>query len=147
MGFQFDRLPGNGGIVPRTIECHLVAHGTVTAGTVYTVDTTFDPVATNGVAFDSAAAVDGAIEGTQWVMALESGVIGDTLRFLIQGFTTILLNDGTNIVADDKLASDGSGAVLAAVANDVIIAIAPAAELGTATPAWFDGRGLGLKGA
>ena len=143
MGFIFDRLPGNGGVIPREITCHLTAHAALTAGTVYTIDHTFTPSSTNGVALNSAAAADAAAEGTQWVMAMEDIASGAIGKFLIQGYTTILINNGTDIDPGDMLASSATGVVLQAVAGDAIIGIAPVAETGTATPAWFCGTGLG----
>jgi hypothetical protein len=142
MSFIFDRLPGNSGIIPRRITCHLTSHGTVVAGTTYTIDMSFAHTTTNGVAVASAAAVDAAEEGEIWVLALGAGVIGDTVEFLIQGYYPTALITATDTVAAGPVASDANGALIAATTGDVIIGITPAVETDTTAGVWFCGTGI-----
>ena len=141
MSFIYDRLPGNGGIIPRQITCHLAPVGAVVKGTCYTVDMTFDPSASEGVCLATATVSDGAVEGQQWVMAMEAAAAGVLTEFLIQGYVDYAVA-GATTTAGAPLASDGAGALIDAIAGDVIIAITPD---GGATPnaVWFCGGGLG----
>jgi len=147
MGFIFDRLPGNSGVLPREITVDLVAHAAITKGVIYTIDMTFTPSSTYGVAVASAAVAAGAEEGTQWVMAMEAIDSGSTGKFLIQGYTEILVQAAADLSAGDKITSDGAGAAVVAAANDMIIGLAPEANTGLVLKAWFCGTGLGTKGA
>ena len=142
MNISLMQGPGNSGVRPKDEHIYLVAHAAITAGTVYTLDVTTATTATNGVATHSAAAVDGAVEGTIWVLAVEAIASGATGRFMLQGYEDAT-NNGTDVVAGDTLSSTAGGTLLAAPAGDVIIAIAPEAETGTSGKVWFNGRGIG----
>ena len=146
MNISLMQGPGNSGVRPKDEHVYLVAHDAITAGTVYTLDVTTATDANNGIATDSAAAVDGAAEGTIWVLAVEDIDSGATGRFMLQGFSAIT-NDGTDLAAGAVLSSTATGVVVAAPAGDVIIAITPEAETGTSSKCWFNGRGMGTRHA
>ena len=146
MNISLMQGPGNSGFILKDELVYLVAHAAITAGTVYTADIATATVAASGVITDSGAAVDGAAEGTIWVLAIRDVASGDTDQFMLQGYADIT-NDGTNLAAEAVLSSTATGVVIAAPAGDVIIAISPEAETGTSGPCWFNGRGMGTRHA
>jgi len=146
MKYSLMAEPGNSGVRPKEEEIYLIAHGTIVKGQLYIIDIGTATAANHGVATSTAAAVNGSVEGSQWVYATEALTTGEIGRFLTSGYVTIT-NDGTNLGAEALLASDSAGLVNLAVAGDVIIGISPEAVTLTTGKAWFDGAGLGTKHA
>lgn len=148
MAYEWDKLPGNVGVRPRTREVYLTAHGTVTEGVMYTLDTTTAGTSTYGVATSSAAAADGATDGKVWVIALESGTTGDRLKFALRGWVKATCSAVAITVTTDAIAvsSDTSGDIVAAPVGDFIVGIAPESISANETGyIWFDGAGVNTK--
>lgn len=143
----FQKKPSAAGVAPSRETHRMIAHGTVTAGTIYAVDPTTATAANNYFATDSKAAPAATNEGVQWCVALASGVAGASIDFGFRGVFDCLA-DATGIAAADKLSVDGSGALDVAATGEVIIAIGVVTIAGSAIgKVWFDGNGFSSSGA
>ena len=143
----YQKRPSLPGVMPERETHRLIAHGTIVVGTIYALDRSTATAATEWFATTSKAAPDAAVEGTQWVVALEAGGSGDEPLFGFKG-TFDITADGSGYAADLELGV-ASGVLTAAAAADVIIAtsLGAAVSAGTTVPHYFDGRGMGTRHA
>jgi len=147
MKFYQEPNADNVGAKPALDFVYLTTHAAVTEGSVYAMDLTTATVANLGQVTTSKAGPDGALEANVWIVAMESKGSGETAKFAVKGYVKILAGSG-GLSAGDAASADGSAGVITAPANDVVIALAPAAISAAATGyVWFDGTGFYLKGA
>ena len=145
MDFYQEPNADNVGAKPRLKEVYLTTHGAVTVGKIYTLDLSTATVANLSQATDSAADVDGAVEGSIWVVAMESKGAGVTCRFAIEGAVSVLAGSG-GLSAGAAGSCDDSNGIIAASAGDIVIALIPAAISATEYGiVWFKGTGFYAK--
>lgn len=145
MEFYQEPNANNVGVKPRLKEVYLTTHAAVTAGNIYSLDLTTATVANLGQSTTTKTGVDGAVEGTIWVVARESKGSGETCRFAVEGWVQVLAGSG-GLSAGAAGSADGSAGIIAAPAQDIVIALIPEAISATEYGyAWFKGTGFYTK--
>jgi hypothetical protein len=140
----FDNMPVGIGVRPRAEKHRLLAHGTITAGLIYRVNVATATVATEGFATSSKAPAAGANLADHFVLALESGLLGDKLNFLFKGYG-LLTMDSTGIALGTAFTSDGSGKATTVADGDRVLGhTCEAGGANATTNVWFDGIASGV---
>lgn len=136
----------NVGMKLKTEFVFLTTHGAVTAGNVYSVDIDTATAANDGVATTSKAGLDGAVEGSIWLVAAEDAASGARCKFYTQGYVRVLAGSG-GLTANGAGSCDASAGLINASANDIVIALLPEAISATEYGyVWFKGDGWYVKG-